>query len=163
MPRHPARLLQRTPQRVNASMWFFPSTDGHKITQIFLEVECPHEPPSAIRKGWFQVSCKDEQTLVPPAPDLAKRREGQASACPAAATPLTGNAENQCGDKSRAVRGSRHRFCAPHCHHRAFAQKAASRGNPLAAARQIFSRTCGASGSLSGSASHSCFVTCTCT
>ena len=42
------------------------------------------------------------------------------------------------GDKSRAVRGSRHRFCAPLCH-RTRALKAASRGIPLAAALQIFS------------------------
>ena len=41
------------------------------------------------------------------------------------------------GDKSRAVRGSRHRFCAQPCR-RTLAQKAASRGIPLAAALQIF-------------------------
>jgi hypothetical protein len=42
----------------------------------------------------------------------------------------------ECGDKSRAVRGSRHRFCAPPCRC-ALAPKAASRGIPLAAALQI--------------------------
>jgi len=39
----------------------------------------------------------------------------------------------ECGGKSRAVRGSRHRFCAPP-RHRTPVQKAASRGIPLAAA-----------------------------
>ncbi|HOE61305.1 MAG TPA: hypothetical protein PK576_06635 [Kiritimatiellia bacterium] len=47
----------------------------------------------------------------------------------------------ECGDKSRSVRGSRHRFLSalraePLC---TLAQKAASRGIPLAAALQIFS------------------------
>ena len=44
----------------------------------------------------------------------------------------------ECGDKSCAVRGSRHRFCTSFCHHTR-TLKAASRGIPLAAALQVFS------------------------
>jgi hypothetical protein len=47
----------------------------------------------------------------------------------------------ECGDKSRAVRGSRHRFLSALCAEThlvlTLAQKAASRGIPLAAALQI--------------------------